>query len=83
VLVPDLLLQLAIFGAGFAGFGIIRELREGVIERQRVTPAHRMSLILGRTLSNVVTIVVQAVLLTVVAIRSACARRGEAPCSPS
>ena len=38
VFVPGLLLQLAIFGAGFAGFGIIQELREGVIERQRVTP---------------------------------------------
>jgi ABC-2 type transport system permease protein len=68
VFVPGLLLQLAIFGAGFAGFGIIQELREGVIERQRVTPAHRLSLILGRTLSNVVTIGVQAVLLTLVAI---------------
>ncbi|MCU1366286.1 MAG: type transporter, partial [Ilumatobacteraceae bacterium] len=63
-----LLLQLAIFGAGFAGFGIIQELREGVVDRQRVTPAHRSSLILGRTLTNVVTIGVQAVLLTLVAL---------------
>ena len=30
IFVPGLLLQLAIFGAGFAGFGIIQELREGV-----------------------------------------------------
>lgn len=68
IFVPGLLLQLAIFGAGFAGFGIIQELREGVIERQRVTPARRLSLILGRTLSNVVTIGVQAVVLIGVAI---------------
>jgi ABC-2 type transport system permease protein len=68
VFVPGLLLQLAIFGAGFAGFGIIQELREGVVDRQRVTPALRVSLILGRTLSNVVTIGVQAVLLILVAI---------------
>src|SRR3954464_15369975 len=67
VFVPGLLLQLALFGAGFAGFGIIQELREGVIDRQRVTPAHRSSLIMGRTLTNVVTIGVQAVLLTLVA----------------
>ena len=65
---PGLLLQLAIFGAGFAGFGIIQELREGVIDRQRVTPARRLSLILGRTLSNIVTIGVQAVVLVAVAI---------------
>jgi ABC-2 type transport system permease protein len=68
IFVPGLLMQLAIFGAGFAGFGIIQELREGVIDRQRVTPARRLSLILGRTLSNTVTIGVQAVVLVVVAI---------------
>jgi ABC-2 type transport system permease protein len=68
IFVPGLLLQLAIFGAGFAGFGIIQELREGVIDRQRVTPARRLSLILGRTLQNMVTIGVQAVVLILVAI---------------
>ncbi len=66
--VPGLLLQLAIFGAGFAGFGIIQEVREGVLDRQRVTPAPRVSLLLGRTLSNVVTIGVQALILVLVAI---------------
>jgi ABC-2 type transport system permease protein len=68
IFVPGLLLQLAIFGAAFAGFGTIQELREGVIDRQRVTPARRSALLLGRTLSNVVTIGAQAVLLVLVAI---------------
>jgi ABC-2 type transport system permease protein len=68
VFVPGLLLQLAIFGAGFAGFGIIQELREGVIDRQRVTPARRTSLILGRTLQNMVVIGVQATVLVLVAL---------------
>lgn len=68
IFVPGLLLQLTIFGAGFAGFGIIQELREGVVERQRVTPAHRSALILGRSLSNTVTIGVQAIILVLVAI---------------
>jgi ABC-2 type transport system permease protein len=68
VFVPGLLLQLTIFGAGFAGFGIIQELREGVIERQRVTPASRGSLILGRTLANMVTIAVQSTVLILVAL---------------
>ena len=63
IFVPGLLMQLAIFGAGFAGFGMIQELREGVIDRQRVTPARRLSLILGRTLSNTVTIAVQGAVL--------------------
>src|SRR3954467_14842770 len=68
IFVPGLLLQLAIFGAGFAGFGIIQELREGVIDRQRVTPARRTSLILGRTLSNMVVIGVQGIILILVAL---------------
>ena len=68
IFVPGLLMQLAIFGAGFAGFGIIQELRAGVIDRQRVTPARRLSLILGRTLMNTVTIGVQGAVLVLVAI---------------
>lgn len=68
IFVPGLLLQLAIFGAGFAGFGIIQELREGVIERQRVTLARRASLILGRTLQNMVAIGMQATVLILVAL---------------
>jgi ABC-2 type transport system permease protein len=68
IFVPGLLLQLAVFTAGFAGFGIIQELREGVIDRQRVTPARRASLILGRTLGNMVTLGVQGAVLVLVAL---------------
>jgi len=68
IFVPGLLLQMAIFGAGFAGFGIIQELREGVIDRQRVTPASRVALIMGRTLSNAATLGVQAIVLILIAI---------------
>jgi ABC-2 type transport system permease protein len=68
ILVPGLLLQLSIFSGGFAGFGIIQELREGVVERQRVTPARRLSLLMGRSFADVVTIGVQAVILTAVAV---------------
>lgn len=68
IFVPGMLLQLVIFGGGFAGFTIIREIRETVIDRQRVTPAGRFSLLAGRTLSNVVTIGVQALLLVLAAV---------------
>lgn len=68
VFVPGLLLQLTIFTGGFAGFGIIQELREGVIDRQRVTPAPRTALILGRSLCQTVTIGVQSTILVLVAL---------------
>jgi ABC-2 type transport system permease protein len=68
VFVPGLLIQLVIFTGGFAGFGIIQELREGVIERQRVTPARRSALILGRSLYATITIGVQGLILCVLAV---------------
>ena len=67
VFVPGLLVQLGIFGGLFVGFGIIAEWRAGVIDRQMVTPASRVSLIAGRTLRDVVVIVAQAIVLIVCA----------------
>jgi ABC-2 type transport system permease protein len=66
--VPGLLVQLAMFGTLFVGFGLIAELRAGVIERMRVTPVSRLSLLLGRSLRDVVTLLVQAALLIAVAL---------------
>ena len=63
VFVPGLLVQLGIFGGLFVGFGIIAEWRSGVVERQLVTPASRAAIISGRTLRDVVVIVVQAIVL--------------------
>jgi ABC-2 type transport system permease protein len=63
VFVPGLLVQLGIFGGLFVGFGIIAEWRQGVVERQLVSPASRTAIILGRTLRDVVVIVVQGIVL--------------------
>jgi ABC-2 type transport system permease protein len=68
IFVPGLLLQLVVFTGGFAGFGIIQELREGVIERQRVTPASRTALTLGRSLCQTIQIGAQSLILVVAAI---------------
>lgn len=62
-LVPGLLVQLGIFGAFFAGFGLIAEWREGVVEAERVTPANRTALLVGRLLRDLLQIVVQALIL--------------------
>lgn len=61
--VPGLLVQLGLFGALFAGFGLISEWREGVIEAERVTPASRTALLLGRVLRDVVLLAVQGTVL--------------------
>jgi ABC-2 type transport system permease protein len=68
VFVPGLLIQLAFFGTLFVGFGLIAELRAGVIERMRVTPVSRVAMLLGRTLRDVVILVSQAIMLIILAI---------------
>jgi ABC-2 type transport system permease protein len=68
VFVPGLLVQLGIFGAAFVGFGLIDELRAGVIERMRVTPASRVSLLAGRVLRDVVVLLVQGTVLVLAAL---------------
>jgi ABC-2 type transport system permease protein len=65
--VPGLLVQLGMFGALFVGFGLIGEWRDGVIEAERVTPAPRSALVLGRVLRDVLVIGVQGTVLVAVA----------------
>jgi len=61
--VPGMLVQLGIFGAFFAGFSLIGEWREGVIEAERVTPASRTALLVGRLGRDVLQLFVQALIL--------------------
>src|SRR3984885_8606415 len=68
VFVPGLLIQLGLFGASGVGFGLIAELRSGVIERLRVTPVSRFALLLGRTLRDILIMVVQALILILLAL---------------
>ncbi|MEW2422344.1 ABC transporter permease [Streptomyces nigra] len=68
VLVPGLLLQLGLFGASFAGFAVIIEQGQGVVDRMRVTPVSRLALLLGRVLREATVFVFQAVLLVLAAL---------------
>ena len=68
VFVPGLLVQLGMFGAAGVGFSLIAELRLGVIERLRVTPVSRVALLLGRALRDVISIVVQSLILILLAL---------------
>src|SRR5690606_11530182 len=68
VFVPGLLVQLALFGTVFVGFGIIAEMRYGVIERLHVTPISRAALLLGRVLRDLVALVVQTIVILVISV---------------
>ena len=67
IFVPGLLVQLAMFST-FSGFGLIAELRAGVVERMRVTPISRIAMLLGRALRDVAILLVQAALIIVCAL---------------
>src|SRR5579864_4124435 len=68
VFVPGLLIQLGLFGASGVGFSLIAELRFGVIERLRVTPVSRLALLLGRALRDILTLLIQSLLLVLAAL---------------
>lgn len=61
--VPGLLIQLGLFGALFAGFNLVSEWREGVVEAERVTPANRAALLIGRVLRDLTLLLAQGVIL--------------------
>jgi ABC-2 type transport system permease protein len=63
VFMPGLLIQLGLFSCAFVGFGLIADLRAGVVERMRVTPVSRLAPLLGRALRDVLILVAQAALL--------------------
>ncbi|MGB9634588.1 MAG: ABC transporter permease, partial [Chloroflexaceae bacterium] len=60
---PGMLVMMGVFSAAFTGFGLIGDLRAGVIERLRVTPVRRLALLLGWTLRDALVLLVQSVLL--------------------
>jgi len=68
IYVPGMLVALALGGGLYVGFGLLAEIGSGVVERARVTAVSRVALLLGRALRDVVTLVVQAALLTVLAM---------------
>jgi ABC-2 type transport system permease protein len=68
VFTPALIVQLALFSSSFTGFGLLTDLRGGVVERLRTTPASRVALLLGKVLTNATHTVVQALLIILLAM---------------
>lgn len=63
------MLPIIAFGTGiFTGFGMIDEVRSGVLERFRVTPASRFSILLGPVLFDTCTALFQSLLFILIAL---------------
>lgn len=68
IYVPGLLSVMAVIGGMAGGFGLLADIRSGIVERGKVTPMSRLSLVLGRILRDVSKILVDAALITVLAL---------------
>ncbi|MDF5752673.1 ABC transporter permease [Spongiactinospora sp. TRM90649] len=65
---PGVMIMIALFGSLFVGFAMINEIRNGYLERLAVSPAWRPAIVLGRTLRDMIVLVVQALLLVALAL---------------
>ncbi|WP_181871175.1 ABC transporter permease [Sphaerisporangium album] len=65
---PGVMVMIALFGSMFVGFGLIREIRDGVLERLAVSPASRPAIVLGRILRDVIVLVLQALLIAAIGL---------------
>lgn len=68
VFTPGVMVMMGIFSTAFVGFGLIAELRSGFIERLRITPLSRLALPLGRILSDIVMLLLQALFLVLLSL---------------
>jgi ABC-2 type transport system permease protein len=68
VFVPGLLVIISFFGGLFVGYNMIDEVRNGVVERFRVTPTSRFALLAGRVLRDMVNMLVIVTVFVVISI---------------
>ena len=67
-LVPGVLVMTAFFSSGWNGMSMVDDLNRGVTDRLLVTPVKRMPIIGGRVLQNLVSLVVQSLIIVVLAL---------------
>ncbi|MER7127505.1 ABC transporter permease [Streptosporangium saharense] len=65
---PGAMMMIALFGSLFAGFTMINETRNGVLERLAVSQAWRPAIILGRVLKDMLVLACQSLLVMGVAV---------------
>lgn len=68
IFVPGLLVIVAFFNGLFVGYGIIDEIRNGVIERFRAAPTSRFAILAGPVLRDMTNVLAIVTLFTLVSI---------------
>ena len=67
-LVPAIVVQVALIAASSSGIGLVNDVENGMFEKVLVTPMRRSAVFLGKTLSEMVRVAVQGVLIIVLGV---------------
>lgn len=62
-LTPGIVVMTALFSGGWSGFGLIEDIKNGVMDRFLVTPASRGAIIVGRVVQLAIIAVIQSAIL--------------------
>ncbi len=65
---PGVVVMTVIFGTAFSGFGMLRDIDMGILDKMLVTPASRLSIIFSRMLASLVVLALQVVIIFVASI---------------
>lgn len=65
-LTPGVVVMTALFSGGWSGFGLIEDIKAGVMDRFLVTPVSRGAIIVGRIVQLAIIAVIQSVILLVI-----------------
>ena len=64
---PGVVVMTVLFGAAWAGMGMIEDMDLGILTKMLATPVTRVSIVLSRVLATVITLIVQALLIFLIA----------------
>ncbi|QGN06959.1 ABC transporter permease [Halorhabdus sp. CBA1104] len=67
-LVPAIAVQIALIVASSSGIGLVDDIESGVFQKTLVTPMNRVAIFLGKTLSELIRIVIQVVIILVLGV---------------
>ena len=65
---PGVVVMTVIFGSAWAGMGMLQDIDMGILSKMLATPVTRPSIIIGRVMSAMVMLVIQAVLIFIIAV---------------
>ncbi|MBM3155905.1 MAG: ABC transporter permease [Chloroflexi bacterium] len=65
---PGVIVMTVLFGSAWAGFGMLSDIEMGILSKMMATPVTRSSIIMGRVVSAMVVLLIQALIIFIIAI---------------